>query len=326
MEMERRPAAAKRQGHPGGVAPAAAPPLDPWLLQRAAVPLRDTEYHLLEASRRPVAALRSGYAIVDAAVDTSMPAAAAVAAPPLAFDATAAGAMEAERRPLAAARVAGGRQLDAADARFVDSARQLEFIDSEYYAMESTRRPRATARLQKQRGTSGYVELATAATGTGDEDENKKNDETAMYTNNSVTVSVSDINLEKNHPTAATAATTAAGLDSGANEGPNPFASLERMLESRLVSSDGRRSRGSSLRGAANYPGSVNKNMNRLGSSGNLQRCGSNASLNNHPINTNVNKNNSNASNVVARGGVAMAVQHLVVLRHSSASTATAPP
>jgi hypothetical protein len=42
----------------------------------------------------------------------------------------------------------------------------------------------------------------------------------------------------------------------------------------------GRRSRGSSLRGAANYPGS-NKNLSRLGSTGNLQRCGSNASLNN---------------------------------------------
>ena len=45
-----------------------------------------------------------------------------------------------------------------------------------------------------------------------------------QFANNSLHVA---LNLDKS-------ATTAAGMDSGASDAPNPFASLERMLESRM--------------------------------------------------------------------------------------------
>ena len=87
----------------------------------------------------------------------------------------------------------------------------------------------------------------------------------------------------------------------GGGDGPNAFASLERMLEARLSAaspplgeSTGTHSRGASLRGAANYPGGNGgtgspggsqhggtgfRFRHRHGSSSNVQRCGSNTTL-----------------------------------------------
>jgi hypothetical protein len=68
---------------------------------------------------------------------------------------------EFDRRPVAAVR-AGYRQLDMTNN--VRAPAQLDLVDSEYYAMEATRRPRAMARLQKQSTLiSSYDDLANAA-------------------------------------------------------------------------------------------------------------------------------------------------------------------
>ena len=247
--------AAKRQGH---VVPSSSNDnhLDNPVLARAAVPLKDTQYAILEATRRPAAALRSGLAVDDffssvlsTPAVTAAVAAAAGAAKPVSFGATSAGAMEARRRHVAANRLGIRRQYEttATTTTFPSSpntvvALDINLVDTEYYAMEATRRPRAMARLRKQRGSMSVNDLAAAAA-TATAVEREVAAAAADLVNNSVNVAKMK-------------------LDNKNGEGPNPFASLERMLESRLSESNlngmagGRKSRGSSLRGAANYPGS----------------------------------------------------------------------
>lgn len=272
LELVRRPAAAKRQGL--GPAPEPMHSADP-VLARASVPLKETEAFALEALRRPMASRRVDCVVNPPTAEAVAAASAAAALPARPLRAMAAGAMEANRRPQAALR-AGLRHVDSNAARAV---RKLDLVDSEYYAMEAARRPRAMARLRRLKSVPA---IHPEMEGMSADDVYYPAKHLAAAANSN-----SAVNLEELANSAIHVALninkediTGAGLNSGAAEPPNPFASLERMLEARLSDNGGRRSRGNSLRGAANYPGS-SKNLSRLGSTGNLQRCNSSSSMNN---------------------------------------------
>mmetsp|Transcript_8177 Transcript_8177/g.12849 ORF Transcript_8177/g.12849 Transcript_8177/m.12849 type:complete len:408 (+) Transcript_8177:195-1418(+) len=283
QEIDRRPVAARRQGHVVLTPMHSADPL----LPRASVALADTACAALEKLRRPIAARRSSIVVFPSLTPAAVSAAAAAApAPQLAFAATAAGALEAARRPLAAVR-AGYLHREHTAA----IAERLNLADSQYFALEASRRPRAVARLQRRSGTSAAERVAVTVT-TSVPPAAERTDApyhefyaAARAHVAAVAAAASDVpvvdadlalNLDKHLDKTDTAAATAA--HSAANHRPDPFASLERMLESHLSDENGgRKSRGSSLRGAANFfsPGSSLRGAtNYPGSRGNSLRDG----------------------------------------------------
>jgi len=297
MEADRRPVAAKRHG----LVVCSAVRLAEDVLALAAAPLRDTACFAQEARRRPAAALRTA-ALTSVPVTLPAAAAAAVAAP---FLATAAGAQEAARRPTAALR-AGFRRWPCAGSADCVVVPALALADSECFAMEATRRPRAVARL-RARDSAPWVDGQQTQRPV-QQHRRRHSDRPTFVHPEMVGIAAEDMFFPAPHfayaaAVAALAATEAESASVGdgdltprsldldktprsAGDEPNPFASLERMLESRL--SENRNSgggeetsRGSSLWNATVYPrklglgSAFTSNLSRMGhgSTGNLQRC-----------------------------------------------------
>jgi len=282
LELERRPKAARRLGY---VASFAEPRDVPTMSAQ------DTNYYKMEVDRRPRAAKRIGE-VRYLSVDVTEPTAFA----PLPFARTAAALMEIERRPKAARRVGTFRAPALADAppppamaamdtaafamevsrRRVAARRSgivklprrasprnlpsIDVADTAFYDMELDRRPRAAARLTAKASgpTSAPLDAFAELSKIAADDLMKRRAPSAF----------DDASFDKSNPSRGASATA-----------PNPFASLERMLESTLDIS-GSKSRGSSLRGADNFnTTATGGGVRRQNSSTHLRRVGSNASM-----------------------------------------------
>ena len=169
---------------------------------------------------------------------------------------TAAFAMEVSRRRVAARRSGIVKLPRRASPRNLPS---VDVANTAFYDMELDRRPRAAARLTaKASGPSALLDSFAELSKMAADDLRKRRVPSAF----------DDASVDKSNPSRGASATA-----------PNPFASLERMLESTLDIS-GSKSRGSSLRGADNFnTTATGGGVRRQNSSTHLRRVGSNASM-----------------------------------------------
>lgn len=289
MEVDRRPVAAKRT-RMAFTSPNVLPRHVPL------VPLANTASFALEARRRPVAAKRVGIPVASEAADVSptldvLDMLAKANRPALSFVATPAGAMEASRRPKAASRASPSLRPSKVVRKETPAP---SLADTAWAAMEAKRRPRAARRAAKLReiddadfvGQHSVLHPEQVGEFALDADQLKEHAAWRLRMVNDAVDEAGDkmlaatdralsdlarLNLDKD-----------AAAKAAAGDAPNPFASLERMLDARM-SSESPSSRGGSLRGAANFPrrGS-SAGLARGASATNLQRCGSNANMSNH--------------------------------------------
>ena len=292
MEMERRPAAARRvMDAPRAPRATLVPACDGSVLAS------------LETSRRVKAARRLGLFVptlprdIEPAVEAAVP-----LAPP--FASTAAAEMERIRRPRAAARRAAGDVVSAPPAERVASSaasRGAALADTACARMERARRPRAAARADSQVRANAarsilHPEHVGAFAMAGDAERDAERAFADWRSHGGWTVGEKD-SLETNSlemdalesfKSAASASRTVPETD--------PFATLERMLETHLRApsaasprggGSGTTSRGGSTRGAGAYAGAYasafmhssrsrsSLTLSGHGSSANLEREGS---------------------------------------------------
>ena len=299
MEMERRPAAARRRmDAPRATRATPIPACDGELVAR------------MEASRRGKAARRLGlFQTRPGAIDAIDAIDAVLALAPLRLaGAGAAAEMERRRRPRAAARWARGRRrarsvMDASEASEQDphGISGVSLADTACARMERARRPRAAARaetlrLEKAPRSILHPEHVGAFAMAGDAERDAERAFADWRSHGGWTVGEKD-SLETNSlemdalesfKSAASASRTVPETD--------PFATLERMLETHLRApsaasprggGSGTTSRGGSTRGAGAYAGAYasafmhssrsrsSLTLSGHGSSANLEREGS---------------------------------------------------